>query len=186
MEEKNEMNPQEAVLAARRKIGIKMSILMGVSLSFSLSLIGFLSSGHFSLIPWLVSFVSSTVLSLLIGFCLPVRKMAEVLCKKFNLKERSLSSLLLDSMVSDIFYTPLITLLMVFIAFSGAKKSIAMAIANGAAADSLPQIQFLPMFLHSLVISMIAGYILIFVLQPLFLKILTRNMPPLVDGKNQG
>lgn len=184
MEEKNAMNPQAAI--ARRKIGIKMNVLMGISLSFALSLLGFLSSGHFALLPWLISFVLSTILSLLIGFCLPVRKTAETLCKKFGLKERSLSSLALDSLISDIFYTPLITLLMVFIAFSGAKKSIEAAIANGAPAASLPQIQFLPIFLHSLLISMIAGYILIFVLQPLFLRILTRNMPaaPTSDGHN--
>ncbi len=177
MEEKETMNPQAAMAAARRKIGIKMNILMGVSLSFALSLLGFLSSGHFALVPWLISFALSTILSLLIGFCLPVRKTAEGICKKFSLKDRSLPSLAIDSLISDIFYTPLITLLMVFIAVNGAKKSIAQAVANRAAVESIPQIQFLPIFLHSLLISMIAGYILIFVLQPLFLKCLTKNMP---------
>ena len=46
------------------------------------------------------------------------------------------------------------------------------AIASGAPADSVPALHFLPMFLHSLVISMVVGYVLIFILQPLYLKML--------------
>ena len=160
-----------------KKIGILMNILMGVSLSCALSLTGFGLSGHFELVPWLISFALSTVLSLIIGFCLPVRKAEAACCKKCGLQERSLGALALSSLTSDLFYTPVITLLMVALAYSGAKKGIEAALANGAPAESLPQLQFLPMFLHSLVISLIVGYVLIFILQPLYLKILTRNLP---------
>lgn len=155
-----------------RKIGLIMNVLMGVSLSCVLSLVGLLSSGRFSLGAWLLSFGASTVLSLLIGFFLPVRKTAAALGAGAGLKERSLGFHFLDSLVSDVFYTPLITLLMVFLAYKGAQRGIAAAIASGAPADSVPALHFLPMFLHSLVISMVVGYVLIFILQPLYLKML--------------
>jgi hypothetical protein len=35
------------------------------------------------------------------------------------------------------------------------------------------------MFLHSLVLSMIVGYVLIFILMPVFFKLTTRGQPPL-------
>ncbi len=155
-----------------RKIGLIMNILMGVSLSFALSLCGLVFSGHFAIKAWLLSFALSTVLSLLIGFCLPVHKIGCTLCEKLGLKERTLPFHCVDSLISDLFYTPLITLLMVALSFFGAHRSIEQAIANGASAESLPQIQFLPMFLHSLLVSLVLGYLLIFILQPLYLKIL--------------
>lgn len=158
-----------------RKTGRIMNILMGLSLSFFLSLIGLAFSGHFAVKAWIVSFLASFIVSLLIGFCLPVRKAGLAICRSCGLKERTLAFHCMDSLISDIFYTPLITLLMVALAFMGAKKGIEAAIANGAPADLLPQLSFMPMFLHSLLISMIAGYILIFILQPLFLKLLLRK-----------
>ena len=170
-----ENNQKTAFAEQQRKIGKIMCILMGVSLSFFLSLIGLLSSGHFEIKAWILSFVLSTALSFLIGFCLPVRKTSLAVCTSLGLKERTLPFHCMDSLISDIFYTPLITLLMVALAFMGAKRGIAEAVSHGAPADSLPQIQFLPMFLHGLLISMIAGFVLIFVLQPLFLKILLRK-----------
>ena len=161
-----------------RKIGLIMNVLMGVALSFFLSLTGLLASGHFEVKAWIVSFLASTVLSLLIGFCIPVRKIALLVCGKCGLKERTLPFHCMDSFVSDLIYTPLITLVMVALAFMGAKRGIEAAIAGGAPAESLPQLHFLPMYLHSLLISMVVGYILIFVLQPVFLKILVGKKRP--------
>ncbi len=153
-----------------KKIGLKMNILMGVSLSFALSLSGLLLSGHFALIPWLISFERSTLLSFVIGFLIPIRKICSICCKKLSLEDRSIKALALDALISDIFYTPLITLMMVAFAYLGAKK-------EQAGASGAPQLSFLPMFFHSLVVSMIIGYVLIFILQPLFLRLLTRNLP---------
>ena len=155
-----------------RNIGVIMNILMGVSLSCALSLTGLLASGHFAVPAWLVSFGLSTVLSLVIGFCLPVRRAAMALCRTCKQQQGSLGALLIDSLVSDLFYTPLITLLMVALAYHGAQSGINAAIAAGASVESLPQLHFLPMFLHSLGLSLLVGYVLIFVLQPLFLRLL--------------
>ncbi len=150
---------EKAKAQKMHRVGILMNLLMGISLSLALSLIGSLTSGHFTLIAWLVSFAASTVLSLLIGFLLPVRKCALGLCAKLNLRERSLPSLAVESFISDIFYTPLITLLMVFLGWKS-------AVSHGA------QIPFLPMYLKSLALTFLCGYVLIFVLQPLYLRLI--------------
>lgn len=157
--EENENQQGKEMALKMKKVGILMNILMGVSLSFCLSLVGNLLSGHFAFLPWLISFAVSTVLSFLIGFLLPVRKCALGLSSALKLKERSFPSLLVESLVSDFFYTPLITLSMVFIAYK-------IATSHGA------EIPFLPMFLSSLAVTFVIGFLLIALLQPLFLKLL--------------
>ena len=147
-----------------RKIGIQMSILMGVSLSFCLSLVGSLSSGHFTMPTFLLSFAVSTIISLIIGLLVPMKKVNDSLDAKLGLQPRKLSTHLFESLISDLIYTPIITLAMVFLNWK-------LATAHGA------QIPFLPMFVKSLILSMLVGYLLIFVLMPLFLKLVRRNMP---------
>ena len=147
-----------------RKIGIQMSILMGVSLSFCLSLVGSLSSGHFTMPTFLLSFAVSTIISLIIGLLVPMKKVNDSLDAKLGLQPRKLSTHLFESLISDLIYTPIITLAMVFLNWK-------IATAHGA------QIPFGPMFVKSSILSMLVGYLLIFVLMPLFLKLVMRNMP---------
>ncbi|MBQ3965695.1 MAG: hypothetical protein II684_02540 [Treponema sp.] len=161
---------QEREILARaqmmKKIGRRMSILMGVSLSFCLSLLGNLTSGHFTLPGFLISFAVSTLISLIIGFLVPMKKVGDGLANALHLKARSLPAHCAESFVSDLIYTPVITLAMVALAWK-------LATSHGA------QMPFLPMFLHSLVLSMIVGYVLIFILMPVFFKLTTRGQPPL-------
>lgn len=161
---------QEREILARaqmmKKIGRRMSILMGVSLSFCLSLLGNLTSGHFTLPGFLISFAVSTLISLIIGFLVPMKKVGDGLANALHLKPRSLPAHCAESFVSDLIYTPVITLAMVALAWK-------MATSHGA------QMPFLPMFLHSLVLSMIVGYVLIFILMPVFFKLTTRGQHPL-------
>ena len=155
-----------------KKIGMQMSILMGVSLSFCLSLVGSLSSGHFAVPTFLLSFLLSTIISLIIGFLVPMKKVNDSLDSKLGLQPGKFSTHLFDSLISDLIYTPIITLAMVFLNWK-------IATAHGA------QIPFGPMFVKSLILSMLVGYLLIFVLMPLFLKLVMRNMPggPGMPGK---
>ncbi len=146
-----------------KKIGMKMSLLMGVSLSFCLSLVGNLTSGHFTVPGFLISFVLSTLISLVIGFLIPMKKVSDGVCDRMGLKP-GLGRRCMETLLSDLIYTPVITLVMVAFAHK-------MATRGGA------QIPFLPMFLRSLVISLLVGYVLIFILMPVFLGMLTKNMP---------
>ena len=151
------MNEIEIKRAAK-KIEIRMSLLMGVTLSFFLSLTGLLTSGHFTWPSLLINFAVSFIISILIGFLVPLKKISAFLDAKLGLIPGKLSTHFFETLLSDCIYTPLITLCMVFAAWK-------QAVSHGA------QIPFWPMFGKSLIISMIGGYILIFVFMPLFLKI---------------
>ncbi|MBR6486268.1 MAG: hypothetical protein IKT17_06205 [Lachnospiraceae bacterium] len=147
-----------------KKIGKQMGIRMGLLMSFSLALIGTLTSGHFTIPSFLISFVISTVISVIIGFVVPVGKVSADACRKHNLPPESLKGRLLQSLISDLVYTPIMTLIMVGFAYFMLTKS---------GAESAPP--FIMMFLKSFVICMIAGYILIFIFMPLFLKQLLKK-----------
>lgn len=158
------MNEKEIIM---KKAGRKISLCMGITLSFFLSLIGLASSGKFTLSGWLISFVISTVISLVIGFIVPIKKVNDAACTKLGLIPGRLSTRCFESLLSDLIFTPIITFCMVYLAFS---KAVSMG----------APVRFLPMFLHSLAICMIAGFILIFIFTPLFVKLIIR---PQKNGK---
>ncbi len=143
-----------------RKIGKEMALWMGLIMSFCLSLVGTLTSGHFTPGGWLVSFVSSVIVSLIIGFLVPVGKISGDFCRKRNMQPGKLSTRCVESLISDLIYTPVITLVMVAIAYA-----MAMKMSGGKA-----EIAFLPMFLSSLLICFVVGFVLIFLIQPLLLR----------------
>ncbi len=146
-----------------KKIGITMNILMGVTLSFFLSLVGNLTAeGGFKLVPFLASFVLSTVISLIIGFVIPMKKIENSAVKAMGLNERSLPANLISALISDLIYTPVITLAMIVLA-----RKMAMKMSNGHAV--LPP--FAAMFVKSLIISLIVAYVIILIATPLYLKL---------------
>ena len=153
--------------AKMKEIGRKMSIRMGILMSFSLSLIGTLTSGHFSVPGFLISFVLSTVVSLIIGFLVPIGLINMKIAKKHNLEPGKIKTRCVEALVSDLVYTPVMTLVMTILAYTMAMKQ----------SGGMAQISFLPMFLRSLLICFVAGFILILVFMPIFLRRLMRNGP---------
>ncbi len=151
------MNEKEKQM---RAIGKKMNICMALTLSFFLSLIGITTAGRFTLPGWIISFLASTVISLIIGFLVPIKKAGDAACAKLGLQPGKLPARCLESLVSDLIFTPVITFCMVYLAYS---KAVSMG----------AHLQFLPMFLSSLAISMVAGFILIFIFTPLYFKLIT-------------
>ncbi len=143
-----------------RKIGITVNICMGVTMSFFLSLIGTGMSGHFTVPSWLVSFLISTAVSLIIGFVVPMKRVTEGASRGLKLKPHSLTARCVESLVSDFIYTPVMTFIMVFYAYKS-------AISHGAPAESM---NFGRMFLGSFGIGMAAGFLLAFIFMPLYVK----------------
>ena len=143
-----------------RSIGRKMAVYMGVLMSFCLALIGTAASGHFTVPGFLISFVLSLMISLAIGFVIPLGRVSQGICSMLGLKRGSLPARLAESFVSDLIYTPVITLAMTAFAYQMAMRQ----------SGGMAEISFVPMFLRSLFICFVAGFILIFIFQPLFLK----------------
>ena len=138
-----------------------MSLLMGISLSFALSLYGNLSSGHFSVPAFLVSFLLSTFISIMISMFVPMPKLEEKCCSKLGINPHSPGGNAVTALLSDLIYTPVITLAMTALAYTQAVK-------HGASAS------FGAMFLISLLISLLIGFVLIFLLKPLYLRIVLK------------
>ena len=64
----------------------------------------------------------------------------------------------METLVSDLIYTPIITVIMSTVAYF-------MATSNGA------QIPYVPMLLKSLLVCFLVGYVLIFIFAPLFMRL---------------
>lgn len=148
-----------------RKIGKQMAIRMGILMSFCLSLVGTLTSGHFTIPGFIISFVISSIISLIIGFVIPIGKITGGVCAKFGLERGKIGTLVVESLISDAIYTPIMTLAMVGLAYFMVMRQ----------SGGMAQLSFLPMFLSSLLICFIVGFILIMIFQPLFLKQLMKK-----------
>ena len=140
-----------------RTAGRLISMIMGFILSFFQSLAGQLRSGHFTFQGWIISLALSIAISWLIGYFVPMGKISQKVCKKLKCPEGSLKARIAESAVSDLIFSPFITLANVFLAW----RSIPP--------QSRPP--FLPMVLSSLGISLLIGLILVFIFQPICKKL---------------
>ena len=174
-----------------KKISIRMSLLMGLAMSLTLSLVENISSKRFSFPIFFITLGASFLISVLIGLVIPMGRIGQAATK--NMKQGSLGARALESLISDAIYTPVITLAMVWLVqklvpvFAGAaaKQSVklqggtkeAMELARLEAFEeaeaNLPP--FAIMFLTSLALCFTIGYVLIFILQPLFMKMLLKK-----------
>lgn len=152
------------------KIARLMNLLMGFSMSLILSLVGTLLGGHFTVVSWLISFGISFIISLIIGFIVPIKLVCDKACSGVKINPQSFGGNLFSSFISDLIYTPIITVAMVSIMVTIAKKQLALqGITHGG--PSIPQV-----LIPSLIVCLIVGFIVIALLQPLFIKLLTKNM----------
>ncbi|MGN0665316.1 MAG: hypothetical protein ACI4KF_02185 [Huintestinicola sp.] len=218
-----------------RKMGLSMSMLMGLTMSFVLSLVGTLGGGHFTVGGWVKSFVVSLIISIILGFIVPMKKLSDGACAKCNVPIHSTKGKLLSALISDLIYTPLITIIMVTLAVTGAGKAIDAQISaknaaleeaqsslavltqelnevsasletcqpeeteslkakegelNGKIGELNGNIQQLngeiqgmsaakpplvPVLIRSLILTLVVGYIVIFLIQPIYLKMLMKK-----------
>ncbi len=147
----------------RNDAGLKMNLLMGATMSFALSLIGLLSSGNFTVPGFAKNFLISFALSFLLGSLIPMRKITDALLKKRELSPFSLPARALSALISALAYSPAMTLLMVFLAYR-------QAVSHGAT------IPFLPMLLRSELISLVASFLLSFLITPLYTKLIFKDL----------
>lgn len=151
-----------------KKIMILMTIFMGITMSLVLSTVGTLIGGHFSIQSWLMSLCISLVLSLIIGFVIPVKKISDTACQKKNLIPESPKGHFLGALISNCIYTPFLTIVMTATMVILATKEIPAW---------QPRLNILiHALIPSLIVCFIVGYIVILVVQPIFIKLLTKNL----------
>lgn len=143
-----------------KKVGRMMGLLMALTLSLVLSFVGVFTSGQFTVPGFLISFLISFVISLLIGLVVPMPKVNMALGQKMHLQPGSLRARLVESLVSNLIYTPLITVSMVTLAWMNIRR-----LSGG------HQPPYVPMLLRSLAISLVVAYLLIFLVSPVYLRL---------------
>lgn len=168
----NKQNIPADIAQQMKKVGLKIALIMALLMSFGLSLTGNLMAEHPPEMPttaiiigFLVCFALSFAISFAIGLIVPIPKVNAALARKFHLQPRTLKAHIVESVASNLIYTPLITTVMVaFVYFAlmpdGHKPP------------------FLPMFIHSQVICFIVAQVLIFIFVPIILKFVLPKMPP--------
>ena len=148
-----------------KKIGREMSVRMGITMSFVMALVGTLTSGHFTLVGFIISFVGSSIIALAIGFVLPIGKITRDFTIKRGMQPGKVTTRCAEALLLNLIYTPIITLVMVALAYFLAMKQ----------SGGMAQISFLPMFFSALIICFVVGFVLIFLVQPIFFKSLMKK-----------
>lgn len=177
------MNPTPEQM---KNVGRKMSIYMAVLMSACLSIIGVLHGnisnfliGRFPvaqiLTSILTSFLISLVISLIIGFLVPIPRVYGAATKSMK---PGFGKRFVESLISDLIYTPIMTLAMTFFAYNMVRRL------NGGTVG----LEYFPMFLSSLIVCFIAAFILIYIFSPILLRKAMKSggveMPP--QGGPQG
>lgn len=155
-----------------RKIGFKVALFMAILMSFGLSLTGTLMAERppetpaiASVIGFLECFALSFAISFTIGILVPIPKVNAALARKFHLQPHTPKAHFVESLASNLIYTPLITTAMVcFVYFT--------MIPEG------HKPPFLPMFLFSQVVCLVVAQVLIMVFVPIIIKLVVPKMPP--------
>ena len=138
-----------------------VGVFLGVLLSLFLSLVGTLQSGHFSVVAFIVSFMCSSILSIIIGIFVPIKKINSWCVAKINKEPGSIPAKLLCALVDDLIFTPIINLLMVFMAYKRALKFGAV---------DMPPFGF--MLLRAMIFCVVVGFVVLFFAIPLGEKLI--------------
>jgi hypothetical protein len=144
-----------------KKIKSQMSIMMGITLSLCLSFIGTFSSGNFTPVEFLKSFLESLAISIVIGCFVPMKLLEDKACEKAGITGKPFACRALGSLISDLIYTPIITICMVTINF-----------VKIPAAHRPPYILMLG---KSMLISLVVAYLLIFLVGDPFMKLILKK-----------
>ena len=83
-----------------------VGVFLGVVLSFFLSFVGTLQSGHFSVVALIVSFMCSSILSIIIGIFVPIKRITDSACRKANVKIEGFGGRCLAALIGDLIFTP--------------------------------------------------------------------------------
>ena len=148
-----------------RKIGIKIAFCMALLMSFGLSLTGNMLAERPPEMPMIASiigfvkcFILSFAISFAIGLFVPIPKVNAALGRKFHLQPRTPKAHFIESLASNLIYTPLITTAMVcFVYFTMMPEG--------------HKPPFWPMFIHSQVVCFIVAQVLILIFVPIIIKL---------------
>lgn len=148
-----------------KKMGLYMNLLMSITMSLFLSFANSMASGHFTVLGYLIGLAVSFLISLTVGFLVPMEKVTGAACRKAGLSREKYSTRFFEAMISDVIYTPVMTLAMVTVAY------------RNASSHGVPP-PFLPMLGKSMLLSLVLGYLLALFFMPIFKERLAKKFVP--------
>ena len=147
---------------AMKEYGRKLSLCMGIMMSFCLSAIGLFSANAFTPLSLLLNFaISFTVISIVSRF-FNAERIAVGVLERNSIDPGSIKGRMIQALIVDLIYSPIMTFAMVTIAYVSASK-------NG---NDMP---YIPMLLKGLAVSFVAAFFLCLIFVPIFEKILNRK-----------
>lgn len=155
------MNIKDDVQKKDKSPGM-MSLYMSIMMSFSLTMIGLLQAGDFSLGNAVLNFVISFMIMRIISCFFDAGKVSMDLLSKHSIDPHSAKGRILMALIIDLINSPIMTFVMVTIAYIRAKNSGI-------------QMPYLPILLRSMAISTVCSFFLCLIFTPLFEKILNRK-----------
>ena len=141
-----------------RKVGMIMSVLM----SLTLTVVGLLSAGHFTIPGFLISFVVGLVISFLIRKHISISNILADFYKKSKIKPNSLKGNIIEAIIIDLLHSPLICTINICFAYFNATS-------HGA------RISFLPMWSKALLMSILCSFIMTLIMKPIVIKLVMKD-----------
>lgn len=108
-----------------KKVGRFVTNMMGVTVSLILGTIGPFLSGHFTIQTWIISVVSSMIIALLVGYIIPVKKIADKITQ--NIFSQTVTALV-NNVIINVFYVLIIVSSVLFISLKVANVGMNKAV----------------------------------------------------------
>lgn len=143
-----------------------MNLILGIVVSFTLSFLGSVRGGNFSVTSWLMTFLASFILTQMIGFLIPYKEITDNVCKKIKVQNTSTKGILLSALIIDLIYTPIMSGTMFFVmtwilskvAPGGKRPPMLIALAS------------------SLSLSFIVAFVIIALMLPVIYKVIDKHI----------
>lgn len=143
-----------------------MGVLMSVTMGLLLTTVGLVSSGHFTVPAFIMSFLLSVIVAMLIGVIIPMPKINQGLARKLQLVPGSMKARAIESLVSDAIYTPIMTFVMVTRAWFQIRKM----------GGGVPP--YVPMLLKEMLVGYVLAFLVIFLVTPIYMKLAMHGVTP--------
>ena len=154
-------------------VGMVTGVLIGILISIVLSVVGPIISGHPSVPSVLVSLLCSSIMSILIGLFVPIKKITDGACSRMKMSPDGLLGRIVFALLSDLFFTPIISFLMVFMNYKRARMH-----------DS--NVALGRMYFGNLIVSYSVAFFLILIFTPLLVKLAIKLVSNVANAENPG
>lgn len=150
-----------------------MSLFMGIAMGLVFTLFAQIKNGQIMPIGIIVGILISMVISVVLGMIIPIKKLYDSANKKLNITEEGLKMGMVNSLISDLIFTPLNCTFGMWFGMSMGLKNLPPDVTTIfdrlMFCAKLPQ--FVPALISTLIIDLVIGFVLCILISPFLNKI---------------